>query len=658
MRYTPEVVIPDFVNPYTFVPLSSDAPERGAPYGHSGADGSLLSGSLRVNYTARTPLLVRGFGAEETPAVPTRPGATGEDEMIIPGSALHGATRSLHEAANGGCLRVFDADFVPIYRHPAKTAGLRLSIVESVTDGGTPQSLRVCEEGDPVRQRLSQDRLVTLHQKAAPVGLCSGDRLRVTFDTRGEVATTDLDANGDWVVFISDSKARQPNRPYHAAIRKLGGTSVSVSEDVWATFLKAVEGADDLRPARLRDEPESTRFTEVQHPHGEPRAVTVGLRSLTRRTVHKGQPLWVRLDADGGAVVELRMAMIWRGPGQISAGKRVGEHTACWDPEALCPSCRLFGSADTRGEAADKGLALQRSYRGHVRFGDAVAAPGTKTIKLKLPPLGAPKPGAGQFYLANSPDAVGNVDERALREWGSPADGAQPRTLRGRKFYWHTTVPNGTLPRRGQAGKQHADNSMTSDAVAYTIGARFAATVTFTDIDRGQLAALVVALTPSSRFGENAMFHLGGGRPLGYGSCAVSIDPEASWWTTAEDRYRGRPPTTMDADEQSALASELVVAQDVGKALTKVLCMGAVLADDVGYPGAAAGEDVTFAFWKQSSGQALKDKGRGNDRVRQGFPLLPLPDVLAENHYLPEVKKAEPTQVRKKPVTPGTRPRR
>ncbi|MFC0438070.1 hypothetical protein [Kutzneria buriramensis] len=285
----------------------------------------------------------------------------------------------------------------------------------------------MCEPRDPVKHRLHQDVLEQLHQQAQPVGLCSGDRLQVGFDPAGKARTARVDPHGEWIVVISDAGARNPVFPYWAAIGKLGTDTRVVSASVWAVFRNAVAGADDLRPARLARVPQTQRFTDVAYTHtpkdGPPRTVTVGRRCLARETVHIGQPLWVLRDSNG-EVTQLRLSRIWRAPGQYPVSARVGAHAPCWDPAELCPSCRLFGTADTRGEQQDKGLALQRGYRGHVRVGDAVAAPGTGTIEVTLPPASSPRPGAGQFYLANSRDVAGNVGTPALR------NGDRPRTRR------------------------------------------------------------------------------------------------------------------------------------------------------------------------------------------------------------------------------------
>ncbi|SDP91793.1 RAMP superfamily protein [Actinopolyspora xinjiangensis] len=213
-------MVETFVNPYTFVPLPDAVPKRSAPHDHSGR-GDLLSGTLTVTITAETPLLVRGITAddEQRPRLPRRPDGT----VMIPGSSLKGALRSLHETLAGGCLRVFDNEFAPGYRASANSGEIgtvRLAVVVSHDDEDSPPELELCEEGDTRTHRLHQNELLRLHSEEAP--LTSGDRLEVTFDEHtGKPSEATRSAEGDWVVFLSDAGVRDKKCPYRAHIRKL-----------------------------------------------------------------------------------------------------------------------------------------------------------------------------------------------------------------------------------------------------------------------------------------------------------------------------------------------------------------------------------------------------------------------------------------------------
>jgi CRISPR-associated protein (TIGR03986 family) len=672
MGVTPRGVvgITTFINPYTFVPLPDQGPQRAAPHGHAGTTPGLLSARLHVTITAQAPLLLRGFGTPDAPALPDRPGPRGGRVTMLPGSGLHGAIRSLHEALTNSCLRVVDDEAVPTYRQQPdvdEIARLRLAVVtQAQTPAGTeaPPTVRLCEEIPAAqwrRHRLDMGVLQRLHHDLASTGgLRSGQRLTVVFPDnpdnphqQPEDATPDPD--GDWVVFISDAGARNPQHAYNAAIRHLSFQTRTVAAPAWSDFLRAVDLADDLRPERLRQVPESRRWAEVVHA-----THTVGMRSLARRTVHVGQPLWVRLN-EAGEIAQVRLSQIWREPGTISVGERIGEHQPCVDPDRLCPSCRLFGSADVSG-AAD-GPTQQRSYRGHVRFSDALAITEVTPTAVTLPPMGRPRPGAGQFYLDNPEEVIGNAAPGIpLREWGSRADsipGRGPRRIRGRKFYWHTVPPVDQLPARGRARPAQGDAGRSTPAVLFPAGTMFTATITAIDVDVEQLGSLLAALDPATVLGQpDALVSLGGGRPLGYGSCRIVLDEAASQVWTSASRYSAdsRASTAELITRSRAAFATLGATPDspygpTWQALAVALSASAVDGDKVWYPPGlghqgSATYDVGFPFWKQTAGKELE---RRNGQ-RAGHPLTPLPHITDNDQTMKVIATAAPE------VLPNQRP--
>lgn len=654
-----------FVNPYTFVPFSSTELHRAEPHGHRG-NGQLWSGVLQLTITAHSPVLVRMNKPEpgDKPELPSRPGAgSANRQEIIPGSGLHGAVRSLHETLTGSCLRVFDPTFVPAYRDTAKsTADLRLAVVRRVDGSGRPTELQLCAPGDGRKLRIHQD-VLERHQ-----GLDSGTEVQVTQNQEGKVIDAHPQPGGGWIVFISDPGARDPGKPYHAAVRKLTDARIAGPQDeVWEQYLRSVEGADDRRTAN--QQPGQSALTQVTFTYtpasGPERKIVVGRRYRASCAFDVGQPVWVKLDQQ--RITRLQLAQLWRHPGQYAAGERLpparrGGFSACSGQDWLCPSCRLFGSADTNEDGQPRpGYADQRAYRGHVRFSDAVPTDPVEPLAIYLPPTGSPHPGAGQFYLASGTDLVGNAAHPAhpaLREWGAVPDRppARPRQLRGRKFYWHTP---GDHQERGNA-RQHQITGHPDQVqlvLAFPAGTRFTATVTLVDVDEGQLGSLLATLQPGSILGrDDLMVHIGGGRPLGYGSCTVTIetgstDPGESGrssrlWRSAS-RYRHQQPgdrLDLDADRDELLqafrAGKDRADHETWRALAIVLRRDAVPADLVWYPPGRTWSDRAkhpdefdegFEFWQQTSGLRHADK----DGVRQGHPFAPLPAVTDADQSMP-----------------------
>ncbi|MEV6229053.1 TIGR03986 family CRISPR-associated RAMP protein [Saccharopolyspora shandongensis] len=621
-------MVEKFVNPYTFVPLPPglESPDRRPPNWHLG-DPDLLSGLLTIRIKAETRLLIRGFGTDEKPVLPRR----ADGRAFVPGSSVKGALRSLHETLTGSCLRVFDAKFFPTYRDTARNRGRLLALVEHPGDpekADSPPTVRLCKpSSNPRTHRIDQEDLEKL---ARTEGLVSGDRVHFQPAEKGRLAQVVKADNGNWVVFISDE--RNPGERYKAHVRELDDKRADVTPAAWQDFLHAVKDTDDQRNRRATEN--AGKVTEeVRHKYapkdGAEREVVIGERYLSSPALVAGQPVWVELNGSGD-VVWLGLAMLWRHVGAHPSGERAREFQPCDTPEALCPSCRLFGSIEPRDPDLDAGTrdrAEQNSYRGHVRFGDAVAAGDVAGEPTTLPPMGAPRPGAGQFYLRN--DVVeGQMGEPPLREWGSKADQPEPREIRGRKYYWHTPKLNGR--EKAQDGQ---NDEMTSKAVLFPAGTEFRADLAFTDIDAIQLGSLIAALSPSVVLERPGLRqHFGGGRPLGYGGCTVDIDFEKSWARSSGSRYGAQGQVLeleSDAEKLVAQFRESVpeLAGTTWKRLAKALDPDAVKPEQVRYPPVdETGDENGFAFWRQTSGEEGAKDAR--------FPLKSLPGIDAEDQTL------------------------
>ena len=158
----------------------------------------------------------------------------------------------------------------------------------------------------------------------------------------------------------------------------------------------------------------------------------------------------------------------------------------------------MFGSADTEGRGADD-LAVQDSYRGHVRVDDLLAAAEVEPLSWHLAPLASPRPSAGQFYLDHTavPPArrMAGKDTRPAATWGSVADTPGLRPVRGRKFYWRTTDPTrGQFP-RGRY-REHQSGELGSEVALIPAGTVFTGRVAFDNLSLADYGSLLAALDP------------------------------------------------------------------------------------------------------------------------------------------------------------------
>jgi CRISPR-associated protein (TIGR03986 family) len=664
--------VAEFINPYTFVPLVP-VPERGEPAGHAFMAEDRFSGVLKITLTARTPLLIGGFLNKETGAQELPHRYAPDHTPIIPGSGLMGAVRSLHEALAGGCLRVLNADWVPVHRHPANLAetsgaGLRLAVVDKVDDQGVAQSVKLCDDwvwipaellpadegrlprtGDraeyqPVPGKsarwpegalggVSTRRVLRARSEEFPEGVVRGSIVRV-----GELGAVRGEAR---VLLVTDTNARQADRPYFV-VGRVGADARScvIPAATWRHYQEVIKGADDLRPESLADTGKEEPAWDPTEPHyiavkWPPQGDDQGQRKIAERLpvrsyLYPGQPVWVRVDRETGEVAEIRLSELWRYQGEGPVRDRVGEAQPCTDAKRLCWSCRLFGSADTEGRGAGD-LAVQNSYRGHVRIDDLVAVGTVVPLTWHLAPLASPRPSAGQFYLDNTGrPRVARKDTRAASTWGSVADDRDPRPIRGRKFYWRTKEPDKGLVPRGER-RTHQSEAMSQDVLLFPAGTRFAGRVCFDNLSLGDYGSLLAALDPR-RIGEtgpgwdDAVGSVGGGKPFGFG--AVTIDVEPAQVQTAAVRYLGADGQLPD-EAEAVRAFHAGVPQPVRRtwdALRHVLSFGFVPDDKVWYPpgttrGAVKGDedyDKSFEFFGITTGIELKNEKR---------QLVALPDA-------------------------------
>jgi CRISPR-associated protein (TIGR03986 family) len=414
---------------------------------------------------------------------------------------------------------------------------------------------------------------------------------------------------------------------------------------------------------------------------GEPEPDNPIAERLCARTYfYRGQPAWVevgqpdRAGQSGRQVREIRLSQLWRYRGDSPAGERAGEATPCTHYEHLCWSCRLFGSANTEG--ADRNdIAVQESYRGHIRIGDLIAdEKDFRPLTWKLAPLATPRPSAGQFYLDNTAPGRARAaarDTPAAATWGSLADKPAARPLRGRKFYWRTETETTATenaatahqpavgepaPAVGEPGptdsepggqqhprwrsREHQSGKMSSDVALIPAAKTFRGRVAFDNLSRADLGSLLAALDPRqlqhagddprAASWDKTVTSVGGGKPFGFG--AVTIEVESVTAQTAAERYQGAPHAGIDSTRAIAefLASVPAAVRGTWPALRNALTFGYIPDEQVWYPpggaekdsGPRGGEtyDKSFDFFAITNGLTLKGQTR---------ELVVLPDATA-----------------------------
>lgn len=641
-RYREDRALGDdvFVNPYTFVPM----PERvlrGRPRGHAGLGDDGLSGWFDVTWRFASDYLLPQDAPPLDPA---------GDVLEVPGSSVKGAVRSVHEVLADGCLRVFDDESLPVHRESAvQHAEWTLSVVSAVDE--TAGAVTAVEPCDAVVWIEAGQ----LHRAIAGTDLRSGSRVTIGGSASVDAITMPQDpptrrrvrddvplvalaagapATGtEWVLHVTDANARNRERPYYVAAGHLRSGTRMVSDTGWELFQRLCAGSTDgpapqssvdrtgaaVGPGHADWPGERVEFNDRQ----------IGYRRRADGWLAVGDTVWVRRGA--GRVGELKLALLWRTEGKHPTGARVGaspEERAtgpttsplpCVDPESLCPTCAVFGSADTQGRRKN---AEQRSYASHLRFGplrsvvDSTTSPAREapvtSAQVDLPPLSSPRPSSGMFYLSHagidSEQLEVEIGKPPKATWGSSLDAGAPRRLAGRKFYWHGLGPQLEFPRQRRRPGQAATQCRTGQVVA--AGTVLRGRVWFDNLDKLQLGLLLAAVEPAlvlsdldggQTDGQNHAVtqartfanHLGGGKPLGYGTAVPKIDRTVLVVHTAASRYQAQPAPVVALAE---LASEVrrlrcdgdpADAPESWYALASVLAQGRVPPERIWYPPAA-----------------------------------------------------------------------
>jgi CRISPR-associated protein (TIGR03986 family) len=620
-----------FVNPYTFVPFPENDPQtRQEPAGHDYLGTDRYSGSFTVTITVISPLMIRAEQPNNEPhPLPRRtrngPNGATSTEIAIPGSSLKGAIRSLHESLAGGCCRVVDLDFVPVYREPVTVKPhAKLAVVSSVDADGTPLLFAVCEKV----LHANIDDLMRVNNGPVQSGQQFDVNVSVpTTQARQQQRTTPeaVAAGTGWVALVTDSAARVTKHPYYVALGKLPATpgNAELANGVWERFEQAIAGSNDMRTTALNAASDE-RYTDVRYP---PNGRIVGRRLFARKKFAVGDPVWV--EVSNGAITKLSLSYIWRARGKGPVMDRI-PHWAkpCRESSKLCISCRIFGSAETEEHDSD-GPAQQQSYAAHVRFEDGLFTAPPTVETWELGPLAAPHLGAGQFSLVSPPGKHSASDNTELpsRSWGSKLDpqGAI-RQLRGPKFYWQG---------RASASTRHAPpigdglGNMNSKAELIKDGA-FTTRVTFDNLSLAELGGLIGAIQPSLALTPISHAHLvetnprilgrlGGGKPFGFGTVDATVSSLVI--ANALSRYGGGEAPQHRIEDAVAAFKESVpsAVTEVWPALSAVLQSEFVRADKIRYP-------TLDGFFKNSTGQFYADPPR---------PMVMLPWPPQEpNQYL------------------------
>jgi hypothetical protein len=171
------------------------------------------------------------------------------------------------------------------------------------------------------------------------------------------------------------------------------------------------------------------------------------------------------------------------------------------------------------------------------------------------------------------------------------------------------------------------------------------AVLTFDNLSEAELGGLLATLDPGQVLpteGRSVRLRLGGGKPLGLGSCRATVTGLQVW--SGRSRYGGGEPVTAEpARYVAAFAAQVPAAVSATwPALTAVLAEDSVDPARVWYPPGAfwsqqredpKGFDEPFAFFVGTSGMYLAEAA--------ARPLQPLPEPTEPSQSIPIIRKQD-----------------
>ncbi|MFY9617918.1 MAG: TIGR03986 family CRISPR-associated RAMP protein [Actinomycetaceae bacterium] len=581
-----------FVNPYTFVP-SSKIVHRDKPQGHASMGDDRLSGYFTWRLDFKTPLVLPQDGVPRTSdGRLLYPGSalrgvlrnlyetlTNSCYRILDYDALPVHREPMVAGTKRYTLAVVSkvdpAGKVDEYGNFSDSGETRDDLRYAVTE------LRLCDDDDLVW--VSQDVLKGGLSRpfrrgipSAPARLRSGAKLSVNnaltdyveYSDRNETVDSAAISRGkDWVMHLSDAGSRFAKQNLFVPTGRLTDEYVSITPQVWLDYRRTCVGSKDLigKPAKentWENRPEKPEFTSVvwdkQVDNDNTTRILIGDRRKADGWLYEGDTVWVEWD-ENGEVCRLKLATIWRDLGKGTVSERMSKDLLpCRNPNKLCPACQVFGSVDPYGAESlvpeDLGVHKepvidQSGYASHVKVGWATSANSVKVDKAELPPMRNPKISSGGFYL--EPPSDGSLltaskaeDHIPRAHWGSELDLEKLRSIRGRKYYWHgddakrreRSQQHKKLDERHRKNRQPEKVDPSRKIVKNVV---LESRVSFNNLTERQLALLLMAAQPQvmedPKDKDELAIHIGGGKPVGYGSAVASVDD--LWIQNATQRY-------------------------------------------------------------------------------------------------------------------------
>ena len=507
-----------FVNPYNFVGVDLSCRSR------TDIDslGDTFTGWLEYTILAKTPIAMPDSQSVKVKTLKKgdshkkyRFMRNPEGTMMIPGSSIRGVIRNVFETATDSCFSTTkDRDYITARQTNAGKAGI-LKVIKD-------------DENNPILELYSADYYMLKtkdnlkhgerNKEVWNSGICpiysvarDGKEKYIRFNGAkiysGETVHFKAlkDKNNNYVQYMTRNRGKEV--PCGRVVKEL--TASGASEGI------LVLGEDIYNKHHERIFVERKRIFE-----NEQQKVTAAYKGMLKtlsiyrnkgvnknlKTNHTGYAGFERMKKNGlipvyykqfGNILYLQFAAVGRVAFNNDMVALSREKKPCKQRNDLCKACALFG------------MIGEKSLGSRVRFEDAIckADKKIKTREVILAELGAPRPAYMPFYSTMREDddatSIGyddiNVD------------------IRGRKYYWHHKPCDDDLNAR------ETNRNATVEVVE--TGTRFCGKIYFDSITSEELSELVWAINFWENCEDGNYCHkIGRGKPLGLGSCKLTVD--------------------------------------------------------------------------------------------------------------------------------------